>query len=194
MPGREIVEHKILLDPDARPLKQKRRRLGAKWADAIKEEIEKHMKAGFLEVTYSDWVFNIVPMAKKNGKVRMCVDNRNQNKASPKHDFPLPHIDLLVGNAASGRMPYFMDGSSEYSQVLLAKEDMAKMTFTREWGLYCYRVQPFGSKNAGTTNQRMAPALLHDIIHKEVEFYMDHMIVKSHDRLGHGVELDKFLA
>ena len=48
--------------------------------------------------TYPQWVANIVPMPKKDGKVRMCVDYRDLKKASPKDDFPLPHIDMLVDN------------------------------------------------------------------------------------------------
>ncbi|KAA3473594.1 RNA-directed DNA polymerase (Reverse transcriptase), Ribonuclease H [Gossypium australe] len=60
----------------------------------IKEEVQKQFDAGFLQVVkYSEWVANIVPVPKKDGKVRMCVDYRDLNKASPKDNFPLPHID-----------------------------------------------------------------------------------------------------
>ena len=63
----------------------------------IKEEVQKQIDAGFLVTsTYPQWVANIVPVPKKDGKVRMCVDYRDLNKASPKDDFPLPHIDMLV--------------------------------------------------------------------------------------------------
>ena len=57
----------------------------------------KQFNAGFLAVTsYPQWVANIVPVPKKDGKVRMCVDYRDLKRASPKDDFPLPHIDILV--------------------------------------------------------------------------------------------------
>ena len=60
----------------------------------IKEEVEKQLKAGFLTaIAYFDWVANIVPMPKKNGKVRMCVDYRDLNRANSKDNFPLPHLD-----------------------------------------------------------------------------------------------------
>ncbi|KAH7854861.1 hypothetical protein Vadar_018489 [Vaccinium darrowii] len=79
----------------------------------------------------------------------------------------------------------FMDGFSGYNQILMAPEDREKTTFTIEWGTYCYRVMPFGMKNAGSTYQRAATTLLHDMIHKEVEVYVDDMIVKA--RKGKGI-------
>lgn len=179
MPGidREIVEHRIPLLPNARPVKQVRRRMNPKWADQIKTEVEKQIKAGFLEVvTYSDWIANIVPVPKKDGRVRMCVDYRDLNKACPKDDFPLPHIDILVDNAANSQMLSFMDGFSGYNQILMAEEDKLKTSFTTEWGIYCYRVMPFGLKNAGATYQRMATTLLHEMIHKEVKVYVDDIL------------------
>ena len=63
-----------------------------------------------------------------------------------------------------------------------------------EWGTYCYKVMPFGLKNAGETYQRVVTALFHDMMHKEVEVYVDYMIIKSEMREGHFEALDKFLA
>ena len=182
MPGidPEIVEHRIPLLPDAKPVKQKFRRMRPDWALKIKEQVTKQFDAGFLMVTeYSQWVANIVPVPKKDGKIRVCVDFRDLNKASPKDDFPLPHIDTLVDNTARQALLSFMDGFSGYNQILMAPEDREKTTFTTEWGTYCYRVMPFGLKNAGSTYQRAVTTLLHDMIHKEVEVYVDDMIVKS---------------
>lgn len=67
----------------------------------IKEEVQKQIDAGFLITsTYPQWSANIVPVPKKDGKVRMCVDYRDLNKASLKDDSPLPHIDVLVDSIA----------------------------------------------------------------------------------------------
>ena len=76
----------------------------------------------------------------------------------------------------------------------MAPENREKTTFITQWGVYCYRAMLFGLKNAGATYQRAATTLLHDMIHKEVEFYVDDMIVKSKDRPGHIVALEKFFA
>ena len=129
---------------------------------------------------------------KKDGKVRMCVDFRDLNKACPKDDFPFPHIDVLVDNTSGSVLMSFMDGFSGYNQIKMAPRDMTKTTFTTEWGIYCYTMMPFGLKNTGATYQRMAIALLHDMMHNEVVVYVDDMIVKSKKRKGHIVNLRKF--
>ncbi|RVW91018.1 Transposon Ty3-I Gag-Pol polyprotein [Vitis vinifera] len=165
----------------------------------VKEEIQKQLSVGFLSVVeYPEWLANVVPVPKKDGKVRVCVDFRDLNKASPKDDFPLPHIDMLVDSTAGHSMLSFMDGFSGYSQILMAPEDMEKTSFITEWGTYCYRVMPFGLKNAGATYQRAATTLFHDMMHRDVEVYVDDMIVKSRDRSDHlaaleserGIEVD----
>ena len=72
--------------------------------------------------------------------------------------------------------------------------DKIKNAFIIEWGIYCYKVMPFGLKNIGVTYQRAATALFHDIMHREVEVYVDDMMVKSKTRDGHFEALDEFLA
>ena len=70
-----------------------------------------------------------MPVPKKDGRVRMCIDYRDLNKASPKDDFPLPHIDVLVDNTARHKMLSFMDSFSGYNQIRMAEEDMEKTSF-----------------------------------------------------------------
>ncbi|XP_065632224.1 uncharacterized protein LOC136068689 [Quercus suber] len=72
-----------------------------------------------------------------------------------------------------------------YDQIKMAPEDMEKPSFITPWETYCYKVMPFGLKNTGATFQHAATTLLHDLIHKEVEVYVDDMIVKSKDREWH---------
>ena len=76
------------------------------------------------------WLDNIVPVPKKDGKVRMCVDYRDLNKAYPKDDFPLSHIDTLIDSAATSAMYSFMDGFTRYNQIMMAVIDKLKTSFT----------------------------------------------------------------
>uniref|UniRef100_A0A2N9H4H7 Reverse transcriptase domain-containing protein n=1 Tax=Fagus sylvatica TaxID=28930 RepID=A0A2N9H4H7_FAGSY len=182
MPGldTDIVVHKIPLKPECKPVKQALRRMKPEVILKIKEEVEKQLKAGFLStVTYSDWVANIVPVPKKDGKVRMCVDYRDLNRASPKDNFPLPHIDTLVDNTATNVVFSFMDGFSGYNQIKMAEEDKSKTAFITHWGTFVYDVMPFGLKNAGATYQRAMVTLFHDMIHHEIEVYVDDMKMGS---------------
>ena len=91
MPGLNptIVQHHLPILPRARPVKQKLRRLHPQWSLQVKEEIQKQLSVCFLSVVeYPEWLANVVPVPKKDGKVRVCVDFRDLNKASPKDDFP----------------------------------------------------------------------------------------------------------
>ena len=88
----------------------------------------------------------------------MCKGFRDLNKAFPKDDFPLSHIDVPVDNMTNSALMSFMDGFSGYNQIGMAPEDMTKTTFTIEWGIYCYMLMLFGLKNVGVTYQRMAIA------------------------------------
>jgi len=194
MPGLDpdIVQHKLTLKPECSPIKQKLRRMKPEMALKIKEEVEKQFNAGFLAVAkYPQWVANVVPVPKKDGKVRMCVDYRDLNRASPKDDFPLPHIDTLVDNTATSSLYSFMDGFSGYNQIKMAPEDMEKTTFITLWGTFCYKVMSFGLKNAGVMYQRAMVTLFHDMMHKEIEVYVDDMIAKSKSEEEHLANLRK---
>jgi len=194
MPGldSEIVQHRLPLKPECHPIKQRLRRMKPEVSLKIKEEVEKQFNVGFLVVAqYPQWVANIVTVPKKDGNVRMCVDYRDLNRASPKDDFPLPHIDTLVDNTATSSLYSFMDGFSGYNQIKMAPEDMEKTTFITLWGTFCYKVMSFRLKNAGATYQRAMLALFHDMMHKEIEVYVDDMIAKSESEEEHLINLKK---
>ncbi|KAK8593128.1 hypothetical protein V6N12_045214 [Hibiscus sabdariffa] len=85
----------------------------------------------------------------------------------------------------------FMDGFSGYNQIKMCQNDMSKTTFVTLWGTFCYKVMPFGLKNAGATYQRAMVALFHDMMHKEIEVYVDDMIAKSRTEEEHLTNLRK---
>ena len=105
-----IGQHTIPLIPGSKPIKQKLRRMKPDVSLKIQEEVSKQLEAGFIrEAKYLEWIANVVPVPKKDGKVRICVDYRDLNRASPKDGFPLPHIDILVDNTANHALLSFMD-------------------------------------------------------------------------------------
>ena len=109
------------------------RRMRIEWLLQIKEEVTKQLKVGFIKpVHQAEWIGNVVPVPKKDGKVRMCVDFRDLSKACPNDDFPLPHIDVLVDNMAGSALMSFMNGFSRYNQIKMTPKDITKTTFTTE--------------------------------------------------------------
>ena len=152
----KVIELKLNVDPTRKPIQQKWRVFAPKRNKAIVNEVEKLLTAGFIrEVYYPKWLANVVMVKKSNGKWRMCVDFTNLNRACPKDSFPLPKIDQLVDSTASHELLTFMDAFSGYNQIRMNEEDQEKTAFVTSQGLYCYRVMPFGLKNAGATYQRL---------------------------------------
>ena len=80
-------------------------------------------------VNYPEWLANVISVPKKDGKVRMCVDFQDLNNASPKDNFLLPYINILVYNTAGHALLSFMDGFSRYNQIKMAPEYMDKTSF-----------------------------------------------------------------
>ncbi|GLJ23982.1 hypothetical protein SUGI_0456270 [Cryptomeria japonica] len=182
MPGIDpkIVTHNIVLVPDAKPVKQKIRKMNPKIALLVKAEIEKLLEAGFIRpIDYSPWISNIVAVAKPDNKIRMCTDFRDLNKASLKDDFPLPNIDMIVDSMAGHALLSFMDGFSGYNQIFINPQDQYKTAFTTPWGTFCWIMMPFGLKNAGATYQRAMTLIFHDYMHKILEDYVDDILAKS---------------
>ncbi|XP_070020568.1 uncharacterized protein [Nicotiana sylvestris] len=115
MPGlsTDLVVHKLPTDPAFPPVKKKLRKFKTDMSVKIKEEITKQLTAKVIRVTrYPTWLANVVPIPKKDGKIRVCVDYRDLNKASPKDDFPLPNIHILIDNCAKheiGEIEVYID-------------------------------------------------------------------------------------
>ena len=85
----------------------------------------------------------------------MCVDFTDLNRACPKDSFLLPRINQLVDSTTGHKLLIFMDAFSRYNQIKMVEEDQEKTEFITSQGLYCYKVMPFGLKNARDTYQRL---------------------------------------
>ena len=109
----------------------------------------------------------------------MCVDFIDLNKTCPKDPFPLPKIDQLVDAIVGHPRISFLDAFQGYHQIPLALDDQEKMTFFTPIGNYHYKVMSFGLKNAGSTYQRMMTRMFESLLGKNIEIYIDDMVVKS---------------
>ena len=127
----------------------------------------------------------MVMVKKANEKWRMCVDFTDLNQACLKDSFPLPRIDQLVDSTVGHKLLTFMDAFSGCNQIQMAEEDQEKTTFITSQGLYCYKVMPFELKNAGATYQRLVNQMFEKQIARNVEVYVDDMLVKSKEEEDH---------
>ena len=88
------------------------------------------MKAKFIKPTrYVQWLANIVPVMKKNGKLRVCIDFKDLSAAIPKDIHVMPIVDMLVDSTTNNELLSFMDGFSGYNQILIAIDDISKTAF-----------------------------------------------------------------
>ena len=189
-----LVVHSLNVDPGIRPVVQPARVFHTEVEAQIVQEVKKLLTAGFIKpIQHPKWLSNIVPVKKKNGQIRYCVDFRNLNKACPNDEFPLLNIDLLVDSATRSLMLSFMDRYSGYNQIRIAAKDAKKTAFRTPIGNFYYTVMPFGLKNAGATYQQIMTAIFHDMIHEEMEDYVDDIVVKSKTRQDTFKYLSKFL-
>ncbi|KAL0411268.1 UNVERIFIED_CONTAM: putative enzymatic polyprotein [Sesamum latifolium] len=132
---------------------------------------------------------HLVP--KPRGKWRMCIDFRDLNKACPKDFYPLPQIDQLVDSTSSCALLSMMDASQGYHQIMLAPEDRKRVSFITYAGTFCYIAMPFGLKSAGATYQWLVDKIFCPQIGRNVEVYIDDMLVKSKEAQDHVTDLGK---
>ncbi|XP_012836532.1 PREDICTED: uncharacterized protein LOC105957150 [Erythranthe guttata] len=182
----QLVVHRLNVKQNAKPVKQKRRHFGAEKDKIIQEEVRKLLAAGQIrEIRFPSWLSNAVLVKKGEGKWRMCIDFRDLNKACPKDYYPLPRIDQLVDSTAGCEMLSMMDASQGYHQIPLCLGDQPKVSFITSTGTYCYTVMPFGLKNAGATYQRLVEKMSKDQLGRNMEIYVDDMLVKSQKASNH---------
>ena len=191
----EVIQHKLNVNPERKPVQQRRRVFTPNRDQAVTDEVAKLLTAGFIwEVHYPEWLANVVLVKKANRKWRMCVDFTDLNKACPKNSFPLPRIDQLVDSTARHKLLMFMDAFLGYNQIRMAKEDQEKTSFITSQWLYCYKVMPFGLKNAGATYQRLVNKMFSKQIGRNMEVYVDDMLIKSKEELAHLNDLKEMFA
>jgi ribonuclease HI len=183
MPGvpRNLIEHSLNVDPKAIPKRQHLRRFTDDRWDAIKKELAKLLAAGFIrEVFHPEWLANPILVRKKNtNEWRMCVDYTDLNNHYPKDPFGLPRIDQVINSTAGCDLLCFLDFYSGYHQIAIKEEDQEKTVFITPFGAYCYTIMSFGMKNAGTTFQRAIQACFKRQLNKNIEAYVDDVVVKT---------------
>lgn len=130
-------------------------------------------------VQYPEWLANVVLVPKQGGKWRLCVDFTNLNKACPKDQFLLPRVDILVDSTSGCEMLSFLDAYQGYKQIKLAPEDQENANFVTDQDIFCYEVMPFGFKNTRATYQRLVNTMFSELIGRNMEVYIDDMLVKS---------------
>ena len=174
------ITHRLNISPSFKPVKQKRRSFSPERQKVINEEVGKLLQAKAIrEVECPEWLANVVLVKKANDKWRLCIYFIDINRACPKDSFLLPWIDLIVNATTGHELLSFMDVFFGYNQISMDPNDQERTLFVTGQGTYCYRVMPFGLKNASTTYQRLVNKMFQKQIGAFMEVYINDMLVKS---------------
>ena len=187
-----LCTHRIFLEEDSHPSREAQRRLNPKVWDAIKDEILEWLNACIIyPISDSPWVSS-VHVVPKNAEItvtmidkgeelqtrlpikwRVCIDYRKVNTATKKDHFPLPFIDQILDKLSGQGFYCFLDGYSEYNQLVIHLDNQEKMTFTCPFRTYAFQHMPFRLCNAPATFQRCMMAIFSDFIGESMEGFMD---------------------
>ena len=171
------VTAKIHVDPNATPKFYKARSVPFALQAGVEEELERLQKQGIIEpVQFSDWAAPIVPVVKRDGKIRICGDYKVTINQSAKTDkYPIPRIDDLFASLSGGKRFSKLDLSHAYQQLKLDDESRQYVTINTHKGLFMYNRLPFGVASAPSIFQRVMENLLQGI--PGVCVYIDDILV-----------------
>jgi ribonuclease HI len=114
-----VIQHKIPLKENVKPFKQKLRQINPLLLPIMEKEVKKLLDAKIIvPLRYSDWIENLVPVRKKNGEIRLCVDFINLNRCSRKDNYPLPKMEHILQRVVGSSRLSMIDGFSGYNQVV----------------------------------------------------------------------------
>jgi hypothetical protein len=174
------LSKKLGIDPLYKPIKQKERRYTPERRETIRQEVNKLLKVGFIKpVDYPSWLANPILIENPDGSWHMCIDYTSLNKAYPKDEYPLPHICQIVDSTASCELLSFLDAYLSYHQISLAIDDEEKIAFITPFKIFCYTKMAFELKNGRATYQKCIHIILEPQIRRNIEAYIDDVVVKS---------------
>ncbi|RDX82742.1 hypothetical protein CR513_36427, partial [Mucuna pruriens] len=178
-----ICMHRILMEEEAKPIRQQQRRMNPTILCVVKKEVTKLLVVGIIyPISDSQWVTLVQVVPKKSRMTvtknqhdelvpmwiqnswRVCIDFRRLNQATRKDHFPLSFIDQVLDKLVGKSHYFFLDGFSGYMQIHIAPEDQYKTTFTYPFGTFAYTRMPFGLCNVPSTFQRCMTSIFSDLL------------------------------
>lgn len=172
-----IVQHKIIIDKETKPIRQRYYRTSPHAEQYIEEEVQKLLKDGIIKKSQSPWTSPVVLVKKKDDKWRFCIDYRKLNNVTKKDAHPLPQIDDMLGTLGGAKWFTTLDLASGYWQVEMDPESREKTAFVTKQGIYEFNIMPFGLTNAPATFQRLMNEVLDGMWNKGIMVYLDDIII-----------------
>lgn len=203
----DLIKFKINLEKDARVIKHKVKPLNPDQLDNLEKQIKAWKDTGVIEPAVSPWGFRLVPVLKKNGKTRWCVDYRELNAQTIKDSYPLTNIQGNLEKLSGAKIFSTLDSCGAYHNVVIEEESRDYTTFVSPLGSFRFSKLPFGVSNAPACYSRLVDLILQKIPPKFALGYLDdiltysktleehvkhlEVVVKLHAEVGMKLSLDK---
>ena len=186
----DLLKHDIKLS-DESPIRLRARPLNPALTKDLQEQVDKWLRAGVIEPSASPFNFQLVPVLKKNGKTRWCVDFRNLNERTLKDPFPIGDIQSNMAYLHGSTVFSTMDALSAFHAVELTDRAKPLTAFSTPSGHYHFVKLPFGLTNAPATYSRLVQLTLAKVPATMALPYLDDTLVHSKDMADHFPALDK---
>jgi len=162
--------------------------------NTLKTYLDEMLAQGKIRHSQSPAGAPILFVPKPDGRLRLCVDNRQLNKLTILDKYPLPLMSELRDRVAGAKIFTKLDLKDGYHLIRIKKGDEWKTAFRTRYGQYEYKVMPFGLVNAPATFQRMMNKILREFLDQEVVVYLDDILIYSKTHAEHVAMVKKVLS
>ncbi|KAL1271128.1 hypothetical protein QQF64_030146 [Cirrhinus molitorella] len=171
-----LIEHEIVLKSDA-AVKRMSYRIPERLQESLRKEIDLMLTLRIIEPSKSEWCHPVVLVPKKDGTLRFCIDFRYLNSVSKFDSYPTPRISDLIDRVGQSEYLTTIDLAKGYWQIPLTSQSRELTAFRTPWGLFHFRVLPFGLHGAPATFQRLIDQILNGLSFAAA--YLDDIVIYS---------------
>ena len=190
--GRQ-ADFEIKTDPNGKIPFRSPYRISPREEAELRRQIDKAIRCGWIQPSRSNFGSPVLFVPKPDGTLRMCIDYRAVNAITVKDRYPLPHIEDLLNSMHGSCWFTKLDLAAGYHQIRIATADRQKTAFTTKFGLYEWRVLPFGLANAPSQFMRMMNGILEPMKRKFIVVYLDNIMIHSCTLAEHIVHVREVL-
>ena len=191
-PGRTDVTSLCINTGDHKPSRSPPYRIPPRWMDDIRKQIDQLVDLGIVRPSTSPWSSSVVPVKKKDGGVRICVDFRAVNSVTSPDPYQMPRIEEILDMLSEARFMSKIDLTKGFHQIPVEAADCMKTAFCTPWGKFEFCYMPFGLRNGPAVFQRLMDRIMH-LDQEWARVYIDDIVVFSASWEEHCLHLDKVL-
>ena len=184
----DLIEFQVDLKPGSEPVQAKVRPLNPRQQEDLKKTLEQWEAEGIVRPAPADrssWASPMVPVLKKSGETRWCIDFRSLNAKTIPDRFPLPSIELNLEKLQGSSIYSTLDAAAAYHTIPVAKKSRAYLCFISYFGLFECLKMPFGAKNAAATYSRFVQKALRNLDPNHTLAYLDDIIIHTDNYRAH---------